>query len=381
VANLLSVGHDPIDSIDMNAKPCPGLTALLLSGQMQFSAALFPRRAENTPVSDSGATRNILELLHNTDTRLLEQPTSELWRMLRSAGAFSLRTRLGLSRYATYQTIQKIAEASPSLAVSIGLHSGFGPHEYLPFLGPGPLVSTIHDWIDRDGIYAEADSEPTGTITPTRQTVATYDPSADRYRITGHKVYVSNARIATLIGVTATTRNGSNPTSSVEHFLVDPKHTRNIVGHDHTFTGFPGCPVGEVSLDETAVPAHHRLTLDAKRTGRWSATDVYAYTTGIGRLYVIGAPAQHIIGSCLRASLDFATNRHTDRGPLLRFESPREHIATLRADGFAVDTFLRWSFLGAPEQVLNELAPIKSLIADAAWRAAGGRSTCSGATG
>lgn len=187
----------------------------------------------------------------------------------------------------------------------------------------------------------------------------------DAYRLTGGKVWITNAVLAEFIVVFAKTDPDAGR-HGISAFVVDADAAGLEVGPRLPKLGQKASPAAEVFLNDVRVPASRRL--GAEGDGHRIATDVFVHTRP-----VIAAIAVGLIRRCLHESTEYASARSSMGKPLSRHQAVAFKLADMasRAEGARLLTHqAAWlADRGAPSS--KHAAYAKLTAADAAVDAAG----------
>jgi alkylation response protein AidB-like acyl-CoA dehydrogenase len=211
---------------------------------------------------------------------------------------------LGLPKTTSALITEKTA-LQPSFAVSHAVHTSVGSmplllfgteaqqHHYLPKLTAGEFV----------GAYALTEPDA-GSDALSGRTRA--ERTGDHYRITGNKIWITNAGFADLF-VTFAKVNGEHFTA----FLVERAPGLLVEREEHKL-GLHGSSTCRVVFDGVAVPASNRL--GAEGEGAYVAL----YTLNLGR-FKIGAAALGIAKEAWRLGRDYARERRQFGRPIIEY--------------------------------------------------------------
>jgi alkylation response protein AidB-like acyl-CoA dehydrogenase len=203
------------------------------------------------------------------DTLAYALLAEEVARVCASSSLFVIITRLAVSPI--------LAHGSPALQ-----------HEVITRVAAG-------DW---QGSYCL--SEPhAGSDVASITTRATRD--GDRYILSGHKFWITNAGVSDFYTVFAKT-NPDAGYRGITAFVVDADSEGLSVGKLETKLGVRGSPTGEILLDDVVVPAERRI-------GDEDAAFGYAMQALNGSRPIIGAQAVGIAQGALDVATRYATER------------------------------------------------------------------------
>lgn len=186
----------------------------------------------------------------------------------------------------------------------------------------------------------------------------------DAYRLTGSKVWITNAALAEFIVVFAKTDPDAGR-RGISAFVVDADAEGLEVGPRLPKLGQKASPAAEVFLNDVRVPASRRL--GAEGDGHRIAMDVFVHTRP-----VIAAIAVGLIRRCLHESMEYANGRLSMGKPLSRHQAIAFKLADMagRVEGARLLTHkAAWlADRGSPSS--EHAAYAKLMAADAAVESA-----------
>ncbi|MGH3260766.1 MAG: acyl-CoA dehydrogenase family protein, partial [Trebonia sp.] len=217
---------------------------------------------------------------------------------------------------------EELARASGGIAVT-ALVSGYmaAPHiarfgsaaqraRYLPGIASGESIAAI------------AVTEPgVGSNVAGIQTKAERD--GDGYRITGTKMFITNAGIADVLVVAA--RTGPDPHNGITTFLVDAGTPGLSFGAPLRKMGWHGSDTREVVMDDVHVPAGAVLGHE----GRGFHQIMAAFQ--LERVTLAAMGLGHA-AECLDAATRYAAEREVFEAALINLQSMRHRLAAMSVD-------------------------------------------------
>lgn len=266
--------------------------------------------------------------------------------------------------YVTYAVaLEELAAASATLSVIIAVHNSLVVEPLVEFGTP----EQVRRWVPRlargDAIGAFALSEAqSGSDAANQQTVAVRD--GDGYRISGEKVWVTNAEVAELAIVFAATRPGERG-HGITAFLV-PLDARGIARSPSPVSlgvrglGCLTLTFKDVRVDDSAVigPVDGGFDL-AKRALEGGRVAIAAQALGVGR-------------TALEEALAYSRRRQAFGHPISVFQAIQFQLAD-RATDLEAARMLMWRAADARDRAPHatvEAAMAKLQASEAAHRAA-----------
>ncbi|MDT3396933.1 acyl-CoA dehydrogenase family protein [Streptomyces sp. B1866] len=358
-------------------RPAPSFLTSLVSGRLPLEMLLdFPEEdAAEERASDKVAAEVLGLLTERLDPEELDRTReipAGLLEEVRARGFFSLRDEpalggLGLSDFGTFRVLERAAGWSVTLGQLLAIQNVIGVGILLPALPPGSELEALVRRHVRDVTFSGfASSEPTGQNNswPATTAVPTEDGSA--YVLDGEKLFIGNAPLAGILAVAATIRDGEEPRSGV--FFVET----DTPGFSRTsrieFMGSHGLPIGGVRLEGVRVPAAHVLTGGPDNVRLPARVMAIAL---LSAFFSNAAPALGVARQCLDGMRAFVGRRAIDGRGLIEYDAVQRRLAATRAEIFAMDAMVRWSFLGAdPMGRMFEHLVGKNITTRAAWEIA-----------
>jgi alkylation response protein AidB-like acyl-CoA dehydrogenase len=271
---------------------------------------------------------------------------------------------LGLSLFDASRVIEAIGSWSLTVGYLMAVHDGLGAAAYLPLLAPGELRDLVLRGIAEGRLFADADTEPTGAANNGRVTTATPVDGGRAYVLNGEKVFVATGGPAGLLTVSATLSEGCSDVVRV--FFVESSCPGFRVRAIHDLVGLRGLPIAALALEGVRVPRERMLPAD---DGLWRLSPRLSAIWATGRLEVLGVAALTIGRLCVGWARDFIRRRAVDGRPLGGYEAIQRLVAMSVADVFAIESVLRWCFLGGVGlEHRYDMAVAKNITTCACWR-------------
>jgi alkylation response protein AidB-like acyl-CoA dehydrogenase len=272
----------------------------------------------------------------------------------------------GLSLQASCSVIEQLSRFDRSVATSIGLHNGLGlrglvryggahlKDRYLPDLAAGKRIAAFG--------ATEANA---GSDLAAIRTSALPDPAdADRLRLNGEKVFITNAGFADVFTVVAYTP-GMGGKKKGHSLVLVPRATDGFsVGREEEKLGLRGSSTATLIFENASVPADHVIGEPGK---------------GVVLMHRVLAWGRTLMaGGCLGgagASLELAVRHVTTRKQfgraLSEFELVRQQVARERARLYLAESLVRAAARMCDrleEGAAWETAAAKVLSSESAWQ-------------
>ncbi|MBI4613368.1 MAG: acyl-CoA dehydrogenase family protein [Planctomycetes bacterium] len=187
---------------------------------------------------------------------------ADLFRRLGALGYFGARYPpelggTGAGHLAFNLLVEELARGSLSLAAAAAMQSLMGTH-FLAALGtPDHKTRLLAPALAGEAIGSIAMTEPgAGSDLGAMKTVAVRD--GDSWRLSGRKVWVTNAPVADFFTVAAKTDPAAG-FQGIDLFLVERKTPGLSVGREIAKLGTRGCPASELLLEDVRVPRENLL--------------------------------------------------------------------------------------------------------------------------
>ena len=233
---------------------------------------------------------------------------------------------LGMDFVSTMLVCDYISGSSGSLATAYGAHTGiailpiylYGNEEqkkkYLPKLTSG-------EWF---GSYCL--TEPTaGSDANSGKTKAELSDDGTHYKISGHKIWISNAGFANLFIVFARIEDDKNITG----FIVPNDPNNGIkLSEEEKKLGIHSSSTRQVFFEKTKVPIENLL---GERNGGFK---IAMNALNVGRIK-LGAGNLDGQRRVISGAIDYANNRVQFKQPISNFDSIKEKIAMMAASCYA----------------------------------------------
>lgn len=220
--------------------------------------------------------------------------------------------------YLTYSRIlHEISYASPSTAVTLGVHNMVGM--VLSQYAPAPHRERwLREWGTVGSFGAFAISEANAGSDPaSSRTLARHD--GDEFILNGEKMWITNGMSARWFLTLARTQPGTSK-SGLSSLMVDgssPGVTRTTI---HGKMGIRGSETAVIAFDEVRVPRDRLLGAEGE------GLKVCLSALNGGRIG-IAAQASGIAEACLDEMIEFARQREQFGTPIARFQAIQNQIA------------------------------------------------------
>ncbi|MEN8137422.1 MAG: acyl-CoA dehydrogenase family protein [Bacteroidota bacterium] len=216
----------------------------------------------------------------------------------------------------------KLSGTTGSFSTAYGAHTGigtlpillYGTEEqrmyYLPKLGSG-------EWI---GAYAL--TEPgAGSDANSGKTKAVYNPETDTYKITGGKMWISNAGFAQMFIVFARIENDKNITGFIVDYDKDNPNGITFGEEEHKL-GIKSSSTRQVYFDETEVPASAMLSV------RGNGFKIAMNSLNVGRIK-LAAACLDSQKRLVNHGVTYANERFQFKVPISSFGAIKNKIADM----------------------------------------------------
>ena len=233
---------------------------------------------------------------------------------------------MGMDFTSTMLAVDYVSGSSGSVATAYGAHTGiailpiylFGneeqKNEYLPKLASG-------EWF---GSYCL--TEPTaGSDANSGKTKAVLSDDGSHYKITGQKMWISNAGFADIFIVFARIQNDKNITA----FIVPNDSNNGIkLGEEEKKLGIHSSSTRQVFFTDTVVPVENLL---GERNGGFK---IAMNALNVGRIK-LGAGNLDGQRKTISISTDYANNRIQFKQPISNFGAIKEKLASMATSCYA----------------------------------------------
>ncbi|PKV77067.1 acyl-CoA dehydrogenase family protein [Streptomyces sp. TLI_146] len=284
---------------------------------------------------------------------------------LRARGFFQLRgpSGRGLTPYGLVQLAARADSRSMGVGQMLLVQNGIAAGALLPALEPGPLYDFLSAHSAAGAISGFGDTDPAGQNNTLPATTATLTEDGSAYLLDGEKLFIANAHLADVIGVSATVTGPGGPVAGVFFLPTDTPGFEVISPSE--FIGVNGLSAS-FRLTGARVPAERALLGDATmRLPR-----AIALQGSYGRTAFASAGALAVLRNCLEYTGEFVARRRIDGRPLAEYDKIQRIIAANLSDEFAVESAVRWTMLErGPKDRAFELYVTKNLAAERGWRA------------
>lgn len=236
---------------------------------------------------------------------------------------------LSLPKRVTARITERLA-IEPSFAVAHNVHTSvatlplvyFGTeaqkHKYLPSLADGTML----------GAYALSEAHA-GSDAMAARTRAV--PDGTTYRLTGEKMWITNAAFADLFTVFAMVMEGDMPRLTA--FLVERGTPGVVIGREEHKLGLRGSSTCRLRLEDAVIPAENRLGAVGE------GGKIALYTLNLGRFKIAASSvgqAKNLLGIAAR----YADERTAFGRPIGEFGLVAEKLTRMAAHCYAAETML-----------------------------------------
>jgi alkylation response protein AidB-like acyl-CoA dehydrogenase len=229
---------------------------------------------------------------------------------------------LGMGFNTAMLVTDKVSGATGSFSTAYGAHTGIGTlpillygneeqkMKYLPKLGSG-------EWI---GAYAL--TEPgAGSDANSGKTKAVYNADTDTYKITGGKMWISNAGFSNVFIVFARIEDDKNITGFIVDY--DPENPNGItLGEEEHKLGIKSSSTRQVFFDNTEVPASAMLS------ERGNGFKIAMNALNVGRIK-LAAACMDSQKRLINYSVNYANERFQFKVPISSFGAIKNKIADM----------------------------------------------------
>jgi alkylation response protein AidB-like acyl-CoA dehydrogenase len=229
---------------------------------------------------------------------------------------------LGMGFNTAMLVTDKVSGATGSFSTAYGAHTGIGTlpillygneeqkMKYLPKLGTG-------EWI---GAYAL--TEPgAGSDANSGKTKAVYNADTDTYKITGGKMWISNAGFANVFIVFARIEDDKNITGFIVDY--DPENPNGItLGEEEHKLGIKSSSTRQVFFDNTEVPASAMLS------ERGNGFKIAMNALNVGRIK-LAAACMDSQKRLINYSVGYANERFQFKVPISSFGAIKNKLADM----------------------------------------------------
>ncbi|GHA41963.1 acyl-CoA dehydrogenase [Salinimicrobium marinum] len=234
---------------------------------------------------------------------------------------------MGMGFVTTMLVVDYISGATGSFSTAFGAHSGIGTlpitlygneeqkKKYLPKLASG-------EWF---GAYAL--TEPgAGSDANSGKTKAVLSEDGKSYKITGQKMWISNAGFCNMMIVFARIEDDKNITGFIVEF--DPENPNGIsLGEEEKKLGIHSSSTRQVFFNDTVVPAENMLS------ERGNGFKIAMNALNVGRIKLAGAclDAQRRV---IDHAVKYANDRVQFNTPIAKFGAIKSKLAEMAASAY-----------------------------------------------
>lgn len=267
---------------------------------------------------------------------------------------------LGMSQYAYCRCAEEISRRCGSTALFVNAHQSIGLKALVLFGTKEQQQTWLPDLAAGRKLAAFALTEPNaGSDAAGVETTATWDESAQVYRINGRKQWITNGGVAEMLTVMAKTADGK-----ISAFIVTPD--------------MPGFKVDTVALEKVGMRGSKTAVLDFENVPvppenilgpKGGGLRVCLTVLDYGRT-TFGATCTGAAKYCLERAIEHARTRYQFKRPLSSFPLIKEKIARMAALVYAMDaaTYLTAGLLdNDQEDIMLESAMVKVFNSEALW--------------
>ncbi|OHV27588.1 MULTISPECIES: acyl-CoA dehydrogenase family protein [Pseudofrankia] len=287
---------------------------------------------------------------------------------LRDRGYFQLTAPAelggrGLSPYNLIRVVVRAARRSMGVGQMLCVQNGIAASALLPAVPAGPLHDFLRAEIAAGSVSGFGDTDPAGQNNTLPAATATLTEDGSSYLLRGEKLFIANAGIADVLGVSATVTEPDGPRAGVFFLTTGTPGFEVVAPND--FIGVNGLSAS-FRLNDVRVPREHAILGDgAARLPRTIALQGLYGRTALG-----AAGSLAVIRNCLEYCAEFLSRRRIDGRGLAEYDKVQRIVAGVLAAEFAVESAVRWTTLDpGPEDRSFELYVTKNLATALAWRA------------
>ncbi|MBL7502808.1 acyl-CoA/acyl-ACP dehydrogenase [Frankia sp. CNm7] len=291
-----------------------------------------------------------------------------LLKELRDRGYFQLTAPAelggrGLSPYNLVRVVVRAARRSMGVGQMLCVQNGIAASALLPAVPAGPLRDFLRAEIAAGSVSGFGDTDPAGQNNTLAGTTATLTDDGSAYLLRGEKLFIANAGIADLLGVSATVTEPDGPRAGVFFLTTDTPGFEVVAPND--FIGLGGLSAS-FRLTDARVPRERAILGDgAARLPR-----AIALRGLYGRAALAASGSLAVIRNCLEYCAEFLARRRIDGRGLAEYDKVQRIVAGILAAEFAVESAVRWTMVDpGPEDRAFELYVTKNLATVLAWRA------------
>jgi alkylation response protein AidB-like acyl-CoA dehydrogenase len=233
----------------------------------------------------------------------------------------------GLDLAAAAEVVRALARHDRAVATTVGLHLGLGTRGLVAFAAPGLAARFLPDLASGKAIAAFGATEA-GAGSDLAAIAATATPAGDRLRLSGSKIFVTNARLARVFTFALATP-GLGGARRGQSLVVVDRADGLAFGAEEDKLGLRGSSTATVHLDGVEVPVARLLGTP----GRAASVEL-PHVLSWGRTLLSAGCAGAAEAALALVAAHVTTRRQFGR-PLAALEVVREQVATLAALGRA----------------------------------------------
>lgn len=267
-----------------------------------------------------------------------------------------------LSPYNLIRSLVRASRRSMGVGQMLIVQNAIAASALLPAIPSGPLHDFLRAEIAAGSVSGFGDTDPAGQNNRLPSTTATLTDDGSGYRVNGEKLFIANAGIADVIGISATVTEAEGPRAAVFFLTTDAPGFEVIAPSD--FIGVNGLSAS-IRLTDVYVPKEHTILGD----GTMRLPRAIAVQGSFGRTAVVAVGSLAVIRNCLEYSAEFLSRRRINGRGLAAYDKIQRLVAASLAEEFAVESAVRWTMLEpGPEDRSFELYVTKNLAAELSWR-------------
>lgn len=234
---------------------------------------------------------------------------------------------MGLGFVTTMLVCDYISGATGSLATAYGAHTGIGTMPILLYGTEEQKMKYIPKLVSGEWFGSYCLTEPgAGSDANSGKTKAVLSEDGTHYKITGQKMWISNAGFCSLMIVFARIEDDKNITAFIVEY--DKSNPNGItLGEEENKLGIHSSSTRQVFFNETVVPVENMLS------GRGVGFKIALNSLNVGRIKLAGA----CLDACRRItteSVKYANERVQFNKPISSFGAIQQKIADMATKTF-----------------------------------------------
>ena len=234
---------------------------------------------------------------------------------------------MGLGFVSTMLVCDYISGASGSLATAYGAHTGIGTMPILLYGTEEQKMKYIPKLVSGEWFGSYCLTEPeAGSDANSGKTKAVLSEDGTHYKITGQKMWISNAGFCSLMIVFARIEDDKNITAFIVEY--DKNNTNGItLGEEENKLGIHSSSTRQVFFNDTVVPVENMLS------DRGKGFKIALNSLNVGRIKLAGA----CLDACRRItteSVKYANERVQFKTPISSFGAIQQKIAEMATRTF-----------------------------------------------